>query len=301
MFYISTSWNFRQHTRAKGIVDEIKKAGTFGVELNFSLPRALLGEFALLKKNGEVDIISLHNYCPLPEGIDPKKASPDFPSLSSPDEAERREALRLTKGTIDSAMELGARAVILHMGRVEVKNRTIKLSHLEKGTPAHNELKTRMEEERQLLAKPYFENALKSLEELEQYAGRKGISLGIENRYYFRELPSFEEIGRILDHFGDSSIYYWHDVGHAKTQEYIGFGTHDDYLKSFSRKLMGIHLHDIIGVDDHRVPGKGNFDFNVLKPYVKKDTIKVIEAHQPATVDDMIEGADLLKDIFREG
>jgi len=300
MFYISTSWNFRQHAHAKGIVEEIKKAGAFGVELNFNLDRALLKEFALLKKNGEVDIISLHNYCPLPEGVDPKKASPDFPSLSSLDEAERREALKFTKTTIDSALELGARVVILHMGRVEVKDRTIKLSRLEKGTPVYAGLKARMETERQLLARPYFENALRSLEELEPYAGNKGISLGIENRYYFRELPSFGEIGRILDHFGDSGIYYWHDIGHAKTQECIGFGTHDDYLRSFSRKLIGIHLHDIIGVDDHRIPGAGNFDFTVLRPYVKKGTVKVIEAHQPATVDDMTRGAALLKNIFRE-
>jgi sugar phosphate isomerase/epimerase len=55
-----------------------------------------------------------------------------------------------------------------------------------------------------------------------------------------------------------------------------------------SGRLLGVHLHDIIKIiEDHEAPGCGTFDFNVLKPYIRKDTIKVIEAHQSATGDEI--------------
>ncbi|NIS46468.1 MAG: hypothetical protein GWN76_11420, partial [candidate division Zixibacteria bacterium] len=41
--------------------------------------------------------------------------------------------------------------------------------------------------------------------------------------------------------------------------------------------LIGVHLHDAIGLDDHIPPGSGEIDFAALKPFLKADTIKVIE------------------------
>lgn len=300
MLHVSTSWNFRQHLNAKDMLKEIKQLGVRSVELNFNLTESIAKEFSLLRKKGEVDIVSLHNYCPIADDIDPRKSSPDNPSLSSLDEIERKLAVEQTKHTIEFANMVKAKAVILHIGKVGVRDKTIRLSRIDKENPLYLEMKIKMKKERETASKPYLERAIRSLEGLEPYARKMGVDLGIENRYYYREIPSIEEMVCVLEHFGQStSIYYWHDVGHAQTQENLNFVKHEDYLKKFSSRLIGIHLHDIIGIEDHKVPGSGEFDFKRLLPYVKKDVHKIIETHQPATVEEMAGGLRFLEHIFK--
>jgi hypothetical protein len=62
--------------------------------------------------------------------------------------------------------------------------------------------------------------------------------------------------------------------------------------------MLGIHLHDIKGIDDHRAPLKGEFDFALLKPYVRSDTLKVLEPHYPATAEDITRGRKYLEKLF---
>ena len=61
-------------------------------------------------------------------------------------------------------------------------------------------------------------------------------------------------------------------------------------------------MHDIIGViDDHRAPGSGTFDFRRLKPYIREDLIKVLEIHEPASADDILNGVENLDKVFQGG
>ena len=80
---------------------------------------------------------------------------------------------------------------------------------------------------------------------------------------------------------------HWHDADHAQIYENLGILRHEDYLEAFANRLIGVHLHDIMRFDDHRAPGCGEFDFRRLKRYIKKDTIRVIEAHGKATADEV--------------
>ncbi|MDD5348223.1 MAG: hypothetical protein PHT59_06400, partial [Candidatus Omnitrophica bacterium] len=63
--------------------------------------------------------------------------------------------------------------------------------------------------------------------------------------------------------------------------------------------LIGVHLHNISGCSDHQPPSKGEFDFKRLLPYITKETIKVIEAHHPATADDLLQSKRMLEEVFR--
>ena len=193
----------------------------------------------------------------------------------------------------------GAKAVVLHVGRVQIKDRTRALAALIDDPQPFGKLKAEMIRERGEKKDGYLDNVIKSLGELIPYAKEMKVSLGIENRYYYHEIPLIDELEVIFDNFKQGEVFYWHDAGHAEVFDRLGITRHRDLLEKFSDRLIGVHLHDIMGViDDHKPPGLGTFDFRILRPYLKKDTIKVIEAHHPATANQIRNSAEYLKKIF---
>jgi sugar phosphate isomerase/epimerase len=299
---LSTSWNAFRHSDGKKIVSEIKALGFDQIELSFNLPSETLEDIACLVDKHEIKVVSLHNFCPIPDNVKRELALPDYYSLASLDEEERRKAVEQTKKTIETAARLKAAAVVLHTGRVEIPDRTRDLIELFnrglKDSPEFRDLKSDMIRERSEKNKLFLGSALKSLEELNCHAQIKNILLGVETRFYYREIPNLDEISKILSRFQGSQIRYWHDTGHAQLMENLGFCRHQDFLDLSKGALLGLHLHNIIGCSDHQSPSRGEIDFRKLLPYTAKDTLKVIEAHHPATAEDLKDGKKMLEAIF---
>ncbi|MFC1645634.1 sugar phosphate isomerase/epimerase family protein [Candidatus Omnitrophota bacterium] len=299
MFALSTSWNAKTRDSNRQTVDEIKNLDFDCIELCFSHTKRELNQ---IYKNQSIRVISLHNFSPIPDGLSRKKALPDCFSLSSPNSSERKKAVKFTKRTILFAKKFRARAVVLHTGRVETHDYTKQLIRIK--SKKHNKscefdsLKEVAISERERNKARYIENIFKSMRELSDFAFNQGISLGVENRIYIREIPNFEEIKIFLDNFHKKGVFYWHDTGHAYILEKLGFAKHLSYLKEYGKYLLGIHLHDVKGFQDHKAPFTGEINFKALKPYVKKDTIKVIEAHKPATAGEIILAKNKLERLF---
>ncbi len=301
---ISTSWNAYRFNDGEKLLFEIIQLGFKAIELSFNLTSKLVDQIADAAGKPGINITSLHNYCPIPEGVSREIALPDYYSLASLDEAERAKAVKFTKRSIDTANFLGAKTVVLHCGRVEVPDYTRELINLYnqglKDSSEFIELKTKMIRQRQLESTKHLTRVLKSLDELNAYARLKGVFLGVETRFYHREIPDPEEIGVILNKFDNSQVYYWHDTGHAQLMENLGLAKHEDFLTQYSDRLIGVHLHDILGCQDHLAPLEGKIDFAMLKPYLKKDTLKVIEAHHPATPEALVKSRDFLSQLYDE-
>jgi sugar phosphate isomerase/epimerase len=123
----------------------------------------------------------------------------------------------------------------------------------------------------------YLDNLLWSLDRLVTVAENQGVILGIENRYHYCELPTLGDFEIIFARFNGGPVGYWHDTGHAHVNESLTLIPPDSLLKAYSNQLIGIHLHDAFGLDDHLVPGTGQINFQRIKPFLKIDTLKVLE------------------------
>lgn len=302
MYALSTAWNASRWQEGEGLIREIHALGFQAVELNFSLTAPMVESIGHYAKSNGIVITSLHNYCPIPEGFTRDEALPDCFSLASLTENERKRAVEATKKTIFTASSLGAQSVVLHCGRVEIKDRTRELIGLaleeKKESEQYKTLLSEFQRERQRLAPDHFAALLKSLEELSVSARHHNVTLGIETRFYYREIPSLEEFETIFQKMENHPLGYWHDTGHAFILEQLGFMPSNAHLLRLGKRLIGTHLHNIKNMQDHQAPQNGDFDFSILKNYLLPDTIKVIEAHQKADTRDVRDSVNFLKGVL---
>ena len=118
------------------------------------------------------------------------------------------------------------------------------------------------------------------MDEIIPYARQKKIKIGLETRYYPTEIPNFPEIGELLQRYDSSVMGFWHDVGHGEVNVRLGIvQNHRDYFDHYADRLIGLHIHGVLGLKDHQAPFTGDFDLNPILPYLKKGVIRVIESH----------------------
>jgi sugar phosphate isomerase/epimerase len=302
MLALSTAWKVRELARGEDVVREARRCGFDALEITHGLTRMKVEQLLDQVQAGQIGVVSLHNFVPAVSQAGPGGSDPDHYSLASADAEERRLAVEHTRETIDWAVAFGARAVVLHCGKVPMADPGARLMELhDAGRGASAEFAALRDEARRAraaAARPLVEGLKRSLDELNRYADGRGIALGLENRYNLGEFPDRDELIELNETFAGGAIGYWHDVGHAQCHEVLGLTTQEELLEPLARFLVGVHLHDALGRHDHRVPGRGAFDFRRLRPYLRRDTLRVIEASEPATSEQLVEGRQLIVSIL---
>ena len=273
---LSTMWAKGRFSHMTGFAAKLRELGFTHVEPNAVVSPRMLNE--LLKT--AVPISSIHSPCPAVSSS--RRIPASSLSLSSLDAGERVEAVSFTKKTIDLAADVGARAIVLHMGEVPIDlSLQDRLHKLHDGgytqTKEYRRVKERLVHQRLSLAQSYLDAAKKSLQELSKYSRQKGIMLGLETRFHFNEIPNMDEMAELLDEVSGHLAGYWHDVGHAEVQQQLGFSFHEEWLLRFRDRMVGIHLHDIRGISDHHAPGKGNMNWEMIAKYLPRGIVKVCE------------------------
>src|SRR5262249_34302450 len=126
------------------------------------------------------------------------------------------------------------------------------------------ELRDAAVRKRRAMAEPYLEGARRSLRELVAASEPLGITIGIENRYHFHEIPLPEEYEILLDGYVNEQAGHWHDTGHAEVIHRLGFVDRYEWLHRLSGRSVGAHLHDVLGLGDHRSPGDGDVGWEYI-------------------------------------
>ena len=280
---------------------EIRELGFEYAELSHGIRISLIPGIYEAVDAGEIKISSVHNFCPLPMGI--QHAAPNIFKFTSSSRGERENARKHTLKTIETARRVNSSVVVLHMGRVGMRDYTEKLIQLaaegKKDSKKYEKLCETVLEKREKRKEKPSEFADEMLKSLEEEARQAGVRLVIENREALEEIPFEGDFPFWLRQWNQETFGYWHDTGHAQIKENLGFILHQFHLENMTDRLLGFHIHDVeFPGRDHREPGTGTVDWKALKPLVKPEHIKVFEFSPSLSAEEVVRGASFVRDLW---
>lgn len=299
MLGISSVYYSKQIADGARLFDELAALGFDGIELEYRVRPETLRQMG--KRPGRaLPVPSVHAFFPNPMRDGDSGSGANAFLFSAPDRGERDAAVRHGIATLEAAERLGARAVVLHLGHVPVEQELLaEYRRLESvagpATPELRDAVVAVLAARDRLKKPYLDAVLRSVERLNREALRRGLLLGIENRFHPHEIPLHDEAATILGEFRGGAVRYWHDVGHALNHQRLGIGTQAAWLEAYGAELAGTHLHDIRGGSDHLAPGTGEADFAAILRHLPPTAIKILEIRPHVPREEVLAARDMLR------
>lgn len=326
---LSSCWCSARHEDGYSMIEEMVELGFKRIELSHGIRIALVPGILKAVEEQLVEVCSVHNFCPLPPSA--WQAAPNLFEPASLDKRERNLWQRYTEQTLDFAVKVGAPKVVMHSGSAwfffgspEVKfERWITAQKLELLDAA--KAKTEAEETKHsinqydLETEFYSSTAFKkrrdrtlrrikraskkplrhlneSYTAIEPYAKERGLQLGLENREGLEELPRDAAFPEFMENFEDNATFgYWHDTGHAQLKHRLGLLDHRAHLEAMASRLIGFHLHDVSeGGRDHRVPGTGTIDFQMIAEFIRPEHALVLELSPSLSRDQVRQSRDYL-------
>ena len=273
---LSTMWAIKTLPTLTDFFEFARRTGFARIELNHKVTSAMLDGIDL----SHFHFSSVHEPCPADISADELKKRDWL--ISSTDEEKRREGVKAIERSIDLASQLGATAIVIHAGHVspdmgpEKKLRAL-IASGSRDSDEYAEIHGQMIQARAESAEACFKSVMKSIVELLGHAEGTGVRLGIENRYHYMEFPSPDELEMLLGLADHNRIGFIYDVGHAQVLDRLGFYPHAEWLKRFAPRIIGTHLHDVIGTTDHYTPGLGDVDFSMVAAYLPQNAFRTCE------------------------
>ncbi len=287
---LSTMWI--QH-RFDNLNDFFAAGNALGFE-QFELGHVVRPEVFDGVQPGQQKISSIHAPCPANPG--------PWDYLASLDEGKRKQAVAQAIDTIALAQKFKAPVVVLHMGKVAIEpslERRLRDLHNDgqQDTQEYEDAMRRLVEARARGQARSLAAAAMSLREISQYAQTVGIGLGLENRCYYYEIPNLGEMRILLTSSDPATVFYWHDTGHAQNLEKLGFTRHEEWLKAFASRMVGVHLHDIMGLRDHLVAGTGEMNWPMIASHLPVQAIRICEFDWPYSEEEIVAGVEYLRQV----
>jgi len=290
---LSTMWAIDRFSNLGEFLSTAGKLGLHRFELNHQVNSPMLRSVELTSHH----VTSVHAPCPADIPTATLKARNWL--VSSPHEDRRRKGVLAAQRSIDLAHSVGAGFVVVHAGRVDVdaelEARLWALYEAGQATTAEYAcLKEALVVARAARAPANLDAARRSIAELEAYATRVGIRLALENRYHYLGIPLPDELEGLPASAGEDRTGFLYDVGHAQTLENLGFVPHREWLERYAARMIGVHLHDIIGLQDHYAAGLGEVDWDMVARYLPVDALRILEFRSHNTPEQLRAALDFL-------
>lgn len=302
MISLSTGWRAMTVPGGAELIEAVRKLGGDALELSYHVKESTFKQMIPVVKREAIRITSIHNYFPASDNPDAVIGG-ELYLYTSDDPDERRLAVKRTISAMEIAHDLEARAIILHLGHVQMLDPTRRLKELYDAREIEEDEATRLLDDafydRAELAPVAIDHALFCLDELNRAAERLEVFVCLENRYHLSEVPNFQDFGRVLAEFPkESMVRYWHDVGHGEVNRNLRFGDGKALLEAYGGNLFGIHLHDVKdGHRDHQAPGSGSVDWESIKGFITPETIKVLELAPELPFEEAQSGLAFLREL----
>ena len=292
---LSTMWSADQKMPFSETFALARKLGFTGFEFSNKVTPRLYQEW----DRNKYYVSTLHDPCPSEFGYTELKIQ-DV-SLSSLDETQRQKAVDNLKRSIDLAVRLGSRSVVEHCGSIHCdhsRDTIIREWYLQgkAGTPEYIQIQQDYIADRDQHKQPHLNQVLRSLEEMINFAKGSGIFIGLENRNRYHDLPLPDEMETFLQLCDEPWFGFQYDAGHAHNLEALGMVGKGEWLRRFHHRLIGMHLHDVDGLQDHLAPGMGEVDYSSLAPYLGDGILRTLEVSPDCTLEQIAHGLEVLVD-----
>ena len=294
---LSTMWWDSQRMTATEFFQTGRELGFARFELNHQIAPEYLDGMDFQ----HFSIGSVHDPCP---AYTPAKVLEQADiQITSTNEILRHKAVEGIKKTLDFAIHMHARHVVIHPGRIpgdhwrDDQLRVLYRSGM-KTSLEYEELREQVIQDRARRATPHLESCLMSLREIVSFAEGSGLTIGLENRFHYYELPLFEEMQLLLHEFQQPWLGWQYDLGHLQTLEQLGLQSTIQWLEEFKSRIVGVHLHDVAGIQDHQAPGSGDVNFSLISHYIPSDCYHTLEVDKSLTKEDL---ASALKFLTKSG
>jgi len=298
---VSTCWKSAEVNDGDELMYAMARIGLSGLELDYRVTGRMFQQMKGSLTRGHFQVLSIHGPFPFPDDLPRTLAGGDLFNMASRDADVRREALAITKRTLETAGDLEVERVVLHGGHIEdLKDQALAfyraLKQEQTLSQGAKEDLERLIEARNGKVSLWVDRLLFCLETLFKPAESLGVTLCLENGFHLHELPDKEEMGRILDTFQGAPLGFWLDVGHAAFQERLGLSSLEDWLEFVPDALKGVHVHDCKAWDAHLPPGQGDVDFKRLKSAFECASVLIFEIDGSFPSEAVIEGIEYFED-----
>ncbi len=267
------------------------------VEINYVIPKE--GVEALLESN-HVAVSSVHSPCPRVRFPDGRFS--DALNLASPDPDECALAVACARASVDVAVRGGAACIVVHLGGIgdtmfeeERELRRLYDSGWREGERL-DALGRRAFERRSEAKDRLLSHARTSLAQIADYASERGVAIGLENRYHYHEFPSVDEMPELMGDYPPNVVGFWLDIGHAEVLDRLGLVPRTRWLDELGDRCVGVHVHDVDGLADHRAPGHGTADWDHYRRKLPRHIPRVFEINQKTPEDQVAASIPFLRE-----